>query len=150
VRNLKDIIQDIDTAKSLDNLYLELGKAYYTGLVNKTKRETRVTSKGYTWTKINSEWKDETSGLIWKDEEVDTYNYNEAIAKFGNSLPTKEEYEQAELHGIREVLSFNKDYYWSASVYSLNRANAWIFNGANGNVSTNNRNLNYSVRCIAR
>ena len=97
-----------------------------------------ITSKGFKFklvkrTKDGKEsWKDLTSGIIWYDKEDSNYTYEEAITKFGESLPTKEDFETAETHGFREILP-NMDYwYWSASLYSYDRNSSWIFNGISG------------------
>ena len=94
-----------------------------------------ITSKGFKFklvkrTKDGKEsWKDLTSGIIWHNKEDSYYTHDEAVTKFGDKLPTKEEFEVAESHGFREILP-NMDYwYWSASLFSGNRRFAWIFDG---------------------
>lgn len=111
----------------------------------------KFTSKGYAWLATNNGWKDLASGLTWKyEDEEGTFVFDEAVAKFGASLPTKKEYEEAEKHGIREVLLFDKQYYWSASVYSNYQSNAWYFYSLNGNVFIITRYNTNSVRCVGR
>ena len=110
-----------------------------------------TTSTGHEWSITDRTAKDLTSGLIWQlQDESGCYTHQEALDKFGDKLPTTEEFEIAESHGCREVLKFAKQWYWSASVCSFYRAYAWIFNGALGNVSLNNRSLNIAVRCVGR
>ena len=83
-----------------------------------------ITSKGFKFklvkrTKDGKEsWKDLTSGIIWYDKEDSNYTYEEAITKFGESLPTKEDFETAETHGFREILPNMGYWYWSASLFS--------------------------------
>ena len=92
------------------------------------------------------------TGIKWfKATDENKYSYEEAIEKYSNSLPTKEEFEEAEKHGIRVVLEdFDQRWYWSSSVVSYNQAFSWYFYGTNGYVNLNIRNLNYSVRYIER
>jgi len=109
------------------------------------------TSKGFTWIALPTGWKDIMSGLVWAyEDEPNKYKYDDAIAKFGKSLPTKEEWELAEKHGVREVLSLHGNMYWSASVYSSNRSGAWYFNSDYGFVSNGFRDTTNSVRLIVR
>lgn len=109
------------------------------------------TNSGFEWLKVNGGFKDLTSGLVWKDnDEEGLYSFNEAIEKFMNKLPTKDEYEIALTHDLLEVVIFSRTWYWSASVNAGDRNYAWVFNGAFGNLFNHNRfNIN-SVRCVAR
>ena len=95
---------------------------------------------------------DKRTGIKWfKAIDKKKYTYEEAIAKYGDKLPTKEEYEEAEKHGIRFVLDdFEDKYYWSSSVYSSNRNYSWHFYGTNGNVFLLLRNNNYWARYVSR
>jgi hypothetical protein len=63
-------------------------------------------------------------------------------------LPTLQDYRAANINGIRFVLPKIASYFWSASVISVNRNCAWLFNGFSGNVSFNYRNLYGGVRCV--
>lgn len=81
-------------------------------------------------------------------------------------LPTRNDFNQAEINGIRSVLPDmgiegykrpspdtslgTTSSFWSASVYSFSRNFAWFFNGNIDNVNINNRNNNNSVRCVGR
>ncbi len=67
-------------------------------------------------------------------------------------LPTKYDYQQADNDGMRFVLPNMSaaGYVWSASVVSVNRFFAWVFNGSNGNVSYNGRFNSYPVLCVGR
>ena len=112
-----------------------------------------VTSKGFKFKLISRKsgregWRDLSSKLVWFSKEDGSYNFDEAISKFGDKLPTKEEFEEAENHGFREVLEYPHDYFWSASVYSNNRNYAWIFGG--GLVAVTSRSSPFAVRCVGR
>lgn len=96
--------------------------------------------------------KDDLTGITWfaLDDEK-TYTFDEAVAKYGDKLPTKEEFEEAESHGIREVMSdFKCKWFWSSSVISTNRNLSWVFGGTYGNVSSNYRSNNLWARCVGR
>jgi len=96
---------------------------------------------------------DKRTGIKWyKATDKKKYTYEEAIEKYKDSLPTKEEFEEAEKHGIRMVLEdFNNKWYWSSSVYSNNRAYSWYFNGTYGLVIYNYRFNYYNwARCVSR
>lgn len=110
------------------------------------------TSTGHEWEIGEFTAKDLTSGLIWNLKGEDgTYTHQEALDKFGDKLPTKEEFEIAEEHGCRDVLNLSSTWYWSASVYSNFHATAWIFDGAYGFVHGSVfRSFNYAVRCVGR
>ncbi len=53
-------------------------------------------------------WRDLTSGLVWHDREDTEMTHYEAMNKFPQTadkrLPTIEEFEEAEKHGVREIL----------------------------------------------
>lgn len=63
-------------------------------------------------------------------------------------LPTKHDFEIAEHNGIRHVLPNMATTFWSASVNSNNRVNAWQFNGSFGGVSNLFRISTIGVRCV--
>jgi hypothetical protein len=115
------------------------------------------TRKGFLWTLENKDgglfWRDETSKLIWFPEETGKYNHHDAM-KLENEkkrLPTKEEFEEAEKHGIREILDMNGKWFWSASVHPAYSGNAYDFYGVNGGIYNFNRYNYYgSVRCVGR
>ncbi len=111
----------------------------------------KVTSKGYSWRATFEGWEDLTSGLVWKyEDEEGTYTYDDAMSRFGESLPSKEEWEVAEKHGVREVLSFRESYYWSSSLLSSNHYSAWVFSSDFGVVYYFLRNGAGPVRCVGR
>jgi len=68
-------------------------------------------------------------------------------------LPTKWDFEQADIDGIRLVLpnfyTLSEDN-WSASLYSPSRTLAWVFVGSVGFVNYDGRPAPYAVRCVAR
>ncbi len=66
-------------------------------------------------------------------------------------LPTKNDWMQAEIDGIKFVLPNMADTFWSATVFSGSRDGAWFFDGNYGNFSNVvSRSYNYSVRCLGR
>jgi len=95
---------------------------------------------------------DKRTDIKWyKAIDTKQYTCEEAREEYGSRLPTKEEYETAEKHGIRMVLEdFNDKWYWSSSVYSNNRLYSWNFYGPYGYVNFNYRSSNYWARCIER
>lgn len=110
-----------------------------------------TTSTGHTWTAVPTGWLDLSTNLVWKYEnEEGTYTFDEAVARFGEDLPTKEEYEEAGKHGILEVLDLEGKWLWSASVFSTTRSLAWYFYSNHGNGLLNSRSNTTSVRCVGR
>ncbi len=110
-----------------------------------------TTSTGYVWTAVPEGWKDESTKLTWKyEDEEGTYTFDDAVSRFGESLPTKEEWEEAEKHGIREVLELEGKRLWSASVNSSYRNYSWFFFGTYGRVNSNSRSSNLWARCVGR
>lgn len=116
-----------------------------------THNQIITTSKGFQFEKTTKGWKDLTSNLTWKFiDESEEYTYGEAVKKFGDSLPTKEDFEKAERHGFREVIELKNDWYWSSSLVSYGRLSAWIFGSTNGYVDLSLRDFPYWVRCVER
>jgi hypothetical protein len=64
-------------------------------------------------------------------------------------LPTSEDWQIANVNGIRKVLPNMDVNFWSSSSYSNNRLSAWYFYGDNGNMNVEYRIGTYSVRCVA-
>lgn len=114
-----------------------------------------ITLKGFKFELVESSsagesWKDLQTGLIWLPQEDGRYDFHQAIEKFGDRLPTINEFELAELHGFREIVPFKNEWYWSSSVHPNFTDLAFIFNGGNGYVSYGSRNYNvFSVRCVS-
>jgi hypothetical protein len=95
------------------------------------------TKKGFFWKKIAKDmWLDESSRLVWMPEKNKKLNHNDAqkLQNKTKRLPTKEEFEKAEKHGIREILNMRNKYYWSGSVYSYHSCYAYNFSGSDGTV----------------
>jgi hypothetical protein len=117
---------------------------------------TVITSKGFKFKLVSRKngketWQDLTTKLKWFDKEDKKYTFDDAVKKFGDQMPSKIDCEVAEVHGFREVLPNIKDnYFWSASVYSVNREYAWSFNGSYGSVYYGNRSYGLVVRCVGR
>jgi hypothetical protein len=66
-------------------------------------------------------------------------------------LPTWYDYKLADVNGIRFPLPNMATNFWSASVYTLGRGNAWYFFGDYGTFSVTGRNTAGSfVRCVGR
>jgi len=64
-------------------------------------------------------------------------------------LPTRNDWLQAEINGIRFVLKSMEDFsFWSASVASFARDNSWAFDGSVGSIY--NSTGSNSVRCVGR
>lgn len=96
-----------------------------------------ITSKGYKWILLNNNtWRDETSELTWLCIEPLRYSYDEAL-KLENDLkrlPTKQEFQEAEENGIREVFNMSNNWFWSSSDYPGSLKYAYGFSGNNGDV----------------
>ncbi len=121
--------------------------------LKQSKDDEKTTSDGYAWLAVPTGWKDLTSGLIWKyeDEQGGEYTFDDAVTKFGDGVPSKKELEEAESHGIREVIDLQGKFYWSSSVYSKNPSYAWYFffcSGLGSDFVT--KDVMGLVRCIDR
>lgn len=115
-----------------------------------------ITSKGFEFelierTQGKEKWKDLTSGITWYDVEEGKYTHYQAVEKFGENLPTKEESQTAEEHGFREVLPNMGRWFWCSSIYPNYTDYAFVFNGYNGVIFDDDRvNYSGSVRLISR
>jgi hypothetical protein len=114
------------------------------------------TRKGFLWTKLSDgKWRDETSTLIWLPEIKTQVNHYQAL-ELENSerrLPTKEEFEDAEDHGIREILELNEKVFWSSTAHPNDAAYAFVFNGNYGDIYYDDRDYSYyyySALCVGR
>jgi hypothetical protein len=79
-----------------------------------------------------------------------TYTFDEAkkyISDHGVRLMTKDEIHYLIAVG---VLREGDTSFWSSSVFSNYRSNAWQFDGSDGTVEYNSRNYPYAVRCVRR
>lgn len=110
-----------------------------------------TTSTGHTWIPVSEGWLDTTSKLVWKyEDEEGKYTFDDAVAKFGDSLPSKEEWEIAENHGVLEVLDLEGKWLWSSSLVSDFRNYAWGFSTDDGVVVSYDRYSTDGVRCVGR
>lgn len=116
-----------------------------------------ISSKGFEWEIISrslgkESWKDLTSGLLWADKEEGRFTHYAAIEKFKDTLPTKKEWEQAEEHGVRDILPNIHHSFCSASVHPGNSNFAFGFDGNYGYIDSFFRDYygSLSVRCVGR
>ena len=119
-----------------------------------------ITSKGFEFTLVSRDvdwketWRDETSKLLWLPLEKERLNWSQAMEKFNSPekrLPTKEEFEEAETHGFREVLPNMSAWFWSASLCPIYAGLAYGFDGDVGGTDFGYRDFDYvSVRCVGR
>jgi hypothetical protein len=115
-----------------------------------------TTSKGFSFQLVSRKdkkesWLDLTSKLTWHDREDLTYTHYKAVEKFGDNLPTIEEFQVAEKHGFREVCpNMTDSWFWSSSLYPYYTDVAQGFNGSNGGSDYYYRHDDYSVRCVGR
>lgn len=65
-------------------------------------------------------------------------------------LPTIEDWQLANVNGIRKVLPNIDFFFWSASSLSDGVSYAWYFYGFYGNIVNIDRNIDISVRCVGR
>lgn len=114
------------------------------------------TKEGFTWVvykKIRKKvyWLDKISGLVWHPVENEKYNHCDAIKKFADKLPTKEEWEEAEKHGIREISCMKNLWFWSSSMPLNGSDVAYVFHGYSGSIYYGYRDYyDGSVRCVGR
>lgn len=114
-----------------------------------------ITSKGFNFeltqfVKGKQYWKDLSTGLVWLPKEEEKFSWDAAVAKFNTSLPTIEEFELAEEHGFREVVSDMDGWFWSASLNPTVTDYARGFNGYDGySYYGYGRDSGYSVRCVS-
>jgi hypothetical protein len=122
---------------------------------SKTKKKTGrtqhiTTSKGFIWSKVRNGWKDNATGIIWYPALKGLYTWEQAKEQaqvLNLDLPTKEDFQTAELHGFREVLKdMVSNYFWSSSPYPTNSDLAYYFYGDYGGTDYYYRTLTLSVR----
>jgi hypothetical protein len=70
----------------------------------------------------------------------------ERLLRLDEALWFESHWNDEDLKPWRKSVSFT--WYWTASVVSYNRYDAWQFSGYYGYVSSNNRNNNDGVRCV--
>lgn len=105
------------------------------------------TRNGFIFTKLGQDhWRDETARLDWLPGEKTNINHYDA-EKLG-TLPTKDQFIEAEKHGIREILDMHDKCYWSSTPNRYSADVEYVFSGDDG-VATDNVNRNYSDDSIA-
>ena len=65
-------------------------------------------------------------------------------------LPTRADYLQADLNGLRFVLPRTDAAVWTATVSGENRENAWSIIPKTGELTSVVRSTNLAVRCVGR
>ncbi len=63
-------------------------------------------------------------------------------------LPTKEDWESAEKHGVREVLPNLPRWFWAETDFARHVDFAWQFNAFDGFLSTDSIYYTHAVRCV--
>ena len=120
------------------------------------------------WTKIKSKrglefWRDNKTGLLWGPPLKEKYTFDKAmditqdafiaeLGKFKNrtwGIPTRDEIATAITNGLLEVIP-GMTSFWSASVDSIYRELAWVFNEGGGYVNDSFRLVGFGVRCVGR
>src|ERR1039458_9749869 len=94
-----------------------------------------ITEKGFEFERVEKGWEDSETKLTWFYPELGGLNHYEAMEKYNSHskrIPTKEEFEDAEKHGFREVLGINSGWFWSSSVYPNYTYYAYDFSGYYG------------------
>jgi hypothetical protein len=107
-------------------------------------------------------YKELKTDLLWSDRLPKTMDHFSAEKACNSSLkevaginkswrlPSKEEYEQAEISGIRQALPNMNYWVWSSSLRNVIQDSAWLFDGSSGGDYYVNRKYNKgSVRCVA-
>ena len=144
-----------------------------------TRKDSTKFVKGVVWNlvarkrdattkQLYAAWKDSESKLVWSDRLDENYNHRDAMsiactsesarrATAGISgksfeLPKIEQYEDAERHGIRDVLpNMRYSWFWSASLSPNYSGLARGFHGSDGGSFDYLRDYGgYSVRCVGR
>lgn len=118
-----------------------------------------ITSKGFNFKLLNrneqdrEEWLDCTSSFIWSSAEKNRYSFDDAVEKFKDQLPTEEQFEEAESHGIREIFDDFKDkWFWSGVVDRRYDGLIYFFSGNFGRVVGDyiRSYVGGSVRCVRK
>ena len=117
----------------------------------KTKTIIKTTSKNFKFSVLSeTSVKDFTTGLTWTLQKDFKGNHLASTKKFGDSLPTKKEFEVAESHGIRDVLDMKNQWFWSSSVNPNNTDFAYFFYGLYGDVHYGGRSSRYGAAvCVS-
>lgn len=118
VDELRKVQRYFDALDGLNNCDYMASEISARGAVDALEVGAKVrTVKGFVFTKLSDgRWSDDTTGLIWGAVVKESINWDDAMAKYGDKLPTKEEFETAEKHGIRGVIKAMNDFwFWSSS-----------------------------------
>ena len=112
-----------------------------------------ITTKGFEFSRVENGWLDSKTKLTWFYPEPKKLNQYEAMEKYNSPskrLPTKDEFEDAEKHGFREVLEINSSLFWSSSVYPSYSYYAYFFNGNYGDIGYVSRSYyNDAAVCVS-
>jgi len=116
-----------------------------------------VTSTGNEWqlverSDVRESWKDLSTGITWHDKEDGTLSHYDAVARYGDSLPTKEEWELADENGAIEVLPNMRSWFWSTSVHVDYPDDVYVFYGLKGTFDYLDKNADDMVlaRIVSR
>lgn len=131
-------------------------------------REIKKSKKGNVWTLVtrlpsaDEVWRDDQSGYIWSDD-VKDLTINGAISICSNAksslargnyngqswnLPTDYNFEDANEHGVREILAGLKGFYWMAYRGFGADNPLWVYHADDGKWSSANKYSLQNVRCI--
>ena len=101
------------------------------------------------------EWQDNTIGEEMEWQEAITYCEDLSLGGYSDwrlpninelrSIVDRDKYNPAI---VSAFTNFSSSYYWSSTTYEHNSNNAWIVSFYYGNVSYNNKNDSYLVRCV--
>ncbi|HCM38933.1 MAG: hypothetical protein A2Z97_09805 [Bdellovibrionales bacterium GWB1_52_6] len=128
------------------------------------------TSKGVVFTRMKNGWKDSgDGGSLWHDEDrnpsmyfensqpnSESYCKNRGLKQQVNMyLPSKQDFEVADSHGIRELMKDMKGHsYWTTTVDPGNPSGGYYFSGSSGGFGTYRRAqgdfYNYTCICISQ
>lgn len=110
----------------------------------------KVTLKGFEWKRSLTGWIDLKTDMNWFFVESMTYSFNEAIQYFNHPLkrlPSKEDYETAELHGIREIFNdFEHNVFWTSSPFGFLDFAYVLF--TNHNLVPFDKSVLCKIRCL--
>lgn len=130
-----------------------------------------TTRNGFVFNRVAKGWKDAISGKIWYDDKkrnVDQEDAKNFCAKRGQILPSKNDFEVAESHGISEVfkdMRVEDRLFWSSSLITFDSKSyndrVYCYSGYGGyliaclydfdKISLDYGVLNhYFVRCVSR
>ena len=112
-----------------------------------------ITTKSFEFERVEKGWMDLETKLTWFYPEPGRLNQHKAMEKYNSPskrLPTKEEFEDAEKHGFREVLEIDSGLFWSSSGYPNNSDYGFVFNGYYGDIDYYYRsNINDAAVCVS-